>query len=197
MQICKCFRDEDLRADRQPEFTQVDVEMSFARPETIFDMIEPLMHDIFAVIGTTIKTPFPRMAYAEAIAKYGSDKPDLRCGMPIQDFRELFRESSFGVFKEIVADGGTVRGFVVTERGRLLAQRGRRHRRSGEGAWARRAVWARRAEDGTVTCSVMKALGEETVAAAARRHGRRQRRAAARGRRASPTRRRSCWDSCG
>ena len=139
VQICKCFRDEDLRADRQPEFTQVDVEMSFARPETIFGIIEPLMRDIFAVVGREIETPFPRMAYAEAIAKYGSDKPDLRCGMPIQDLRELFRESSFRVFREIVANGGTVRGFVVPKAGGLLSQRGRRHRRSGEGAGRHRA----------------------------------------------------------
>src|SRR4026208_216222 len=111
VQICKCFRDEDLRADRQPEFTQVDVEMSFARPETIFGVIEPLMREIFTLIGHEITTPFRRMPYSEAIAVYGSDKPDLRPGMPIQDVRELFRESSFGVFKNIVAEGGTVRAF--------------------------------------------------------------------------------------
>ncbi len=68
VQICKCFRDEDLRADRQPEFTQIDVEMSFARPETIFGIIEPLMRDVFAVVGRTIETPFRRMPYAEALA---------------------------------------------------------------------------------------------------------------------------------
>src|ERR671923_1979087 len=76
-QIVKCFRDEDLRADRQPEFTQVDVEMSFARPDIIFALIEPLMRDIFTLIGETIETPFQRMSYADAMAKYGSDKPDL------------------------------------------------------------------------------------------------------------------------
>src|SRR6266566_3581775 len=113
VQICKCFRDEDLRADRQPEFTQVDVEMSFARPDTIFGVIEPLMKEIFKVIGRDIAAPFPRMSYADAMARYGSDKPDLRCGMEIQDLRELFRESAFGVFKKIVADGGTVRALVV------------------------------------------------------------------------------------
>jgi aspartyl-tRNA synthetase len=117
VQICRCFRDEDLRADRQPEFTQVDVEMSFARPETIFGIIEPLMRDVFRVVGREITVPFPRMPYAEAIAKYGSDKPDLRCGMPIQDLRETFRESSFRVFRDIVAGGGTVRGFVITNAG--------------------------------------------------------------------------------
>ncbi|HET9269299.1 MAG TPA: aspartate--tRNA ligase [Vicinamibacterales bacterium] len=164
VQICKCFRDEDLRADRQPEFTQVDVEMSFARPESIFNLIEPLMHDVFAVIGKTITTPFIRMPYAEAIAKYGSDKPDLRCGMPIQDLRELFRESSFGVFKKIVGDGGTVRAFVVANAAG--------YSRSavdgivnGEKAQGRHLLWARRAEDGTVTSSFPKAVGEETVRA--------------------------------
>ena len=163
VQICKCFRDEDLRADRQPEFTQVDVEMSFARPQTIFDLIEPLMRDIFAVIGRSIETPFPRLPYAEAIAKYGSDKPDLRCGMPIQDLREFFRESSFRVFRDIVERGGTVRGFVVP-----MAAGYSRSEVDGivdqaKALGATGLIWARRAEDGTVTSSIMKALGEPSV----------------------------------
>jgi aspartyl-tRNA synthetase len=162
VQICKCFRDEDLRADRQPEFTQVDVEMSFARPETIFGIIEPLMVDIFAVVGRKVETPFPRMAYSEAIAKYGSDKPDLRCGMPIQDFRELFRESSFGVFKKIVAEGGTVRGFVV-ENASGYSRSAVDGVVNQEKAQGRHLLWARRAEDGTITSSFPKAVGEETV----------------------------------
>jgi aspartyl-tRNA synthetase len=162
VQICKCFRDEDLRADRQPEFTQVDVEMSFARPETIFGIIEPLMQDIFAVIGRTIQTPFQRMPYAEAIAKYGSDKPDLRPGMPIQDVGGLFRESSFAVFKNIVAEGGTVRALVVAN-----AATYSRSAVDGivnqEKAQGRHLLWARRADDGTMTSSFPKAVGEETV----------------------------------
>ena len=112
-QIVRCFRDEDLRADRQPEFTQVDIEMSFARPETIYGFSEPLMRQIFKEIGREIATPFRRMPYAEAMAKYGSDKPDLRCGLEIVDLSDIFRESEFRVFKQIVADGGVVRGFVV------------------------------------------------------------------------------------
>jgi aspartyl-tRNA synthetase len=163
VQICKCFRDEDLRADRQPEFTQVDVEMSFARPDSIFGLIEPLMRDVFAVIGRTIETPFRRMPYAEAMAHYGSDKPDLRCGMPIQDFREFFRESPFRVFKDIVAGGGTVRGFVMPH--------GAAYSRSevdalvdvAKSLGATGLVWARRAADGAVTSSIMKALGEGAV----------------------------------
>ena len=163
VQICRCFRDEDLRADRQPEFTQVDVEMSFARPETIFDIIEPLMRDIFAVVGREIETPFPRMAYAEAMAKYGSDKPDLRCGMPIQDLREFFRESSFRVFREIVAGGGTVRGFVVPNAGGYSRSEVDGIVDQAKAMGATGLVWARRTEDGTVTSSIMKALGEESV----------------------------------
>jgi aspartyl-tRNA synthetase len=162
VQICKCFRDEDLRADRQPEFTQVDVEMSFARPETVFGVIEPLMKQIFALINQEIETPFPQMPYAEAMAKYGSDKPDLRCGMPIQDVREFFRESSFNVFRKIVGEGGTVRGLVVPNVGGYS-----RSEVDGIAAQAEtlggKIVWARRAEDGTTTSSVMKALGEESV----------------------------------
>jgi len=162
VQICKCFRDEDLRADRQPEFTQVDVEMSFARPETIFGIIEPLMVDIFAVVGRTIETPFPRMSYSEAIAKYGSDKPDLRCGMPIQDLREVFRESTFEVFKKIVAEGGAVRGFVV-ENASGYSRSAVDGVVNAEKAQGRHLLWARRSDDGTITSSFPRAVGEETV----------------------------------
>jgi aspartyl-tRNA synthetase len=162
VQICRCFRDEDLRADRQPEFTQVDVEMAFARPEIVFGMIEPLMRDIFAVVGRDVETPFLRMPYSEAIAKYGSDKPDLRGGMPILDLREAFRESSFRVFREIVAGGGTVRGFVVknadysrTQVDGIVDQ--------AKQLGAAGLIWARTASDGTLTSSIMKALGEDGV----------------------------------
>jgi aspartyl-tRNA synthetase len=112
-QIVRCFRDEDQRADRQLEFTQVDVEVSFARPETVYGLIEPLMPVIFKEIGAEVKLPIRRMPYAEAIARYGSDKPDLRPGMEIHDLSDRFRDSEFRVFKQIVADGGVVRGFVV------------------------------------------------------------------------------------
>jgi aspartyl-tRNA synthetase len=112
-QIVRCFRDEDLRADRQPEFTQVDVEMSFARPESIYALIEPLMQHVFQEIGHRVATPFRRVAYADAMAKYGSDKPDLRVGLEIQELSDIFRDSEFRVFKSIIADGGVVRGIVL------------------------------------------------------------------------------------
>jgi aspartyl-tRNA synthetase len=163
VQICKCFRDEDLRADRQPEFTQVDVEMSFARPDTIFGVIEPLMRDIFAVIGRQIDTPFPSIPYADAMAKYGSDKPDLRCGMPIQDISELFRESSFRVFREKVAAGEVVRGFIVPHAAGYSRSEVDGIVDQAKALGATGLVWLRRAADGTITSSIMKALGEESV----------------------------------
>ena len=112
-QVARCFRDEDQRADRQLEFTQVDVEMSFAQPETIFRLVEPLMREIFREIGQNVTLPMRRMPYAEAIARYGSDKPDLRCRLEICDLSDVFRDSEFRVFKQIVAERGAVRGFVV------------------------------------------------------------------------------------
>ncbi len=112
-QITRCFRDEDLRADRQPEFTQVDVEMAFASPDLIYGLMEPVIQRIFACIGKTLPAPFRRMPYAEAMAKYGSDKPDLRCGMEIHDVSAAFVDSEFRVFKQIIVDGGVIRGFAV------------------------------------------------------------------------------------
>jgi aspartyl-tRNA synthetase len=112
-QIVRCFRDEDQRADRQLEFTQIDVEMSFARPDTVYGVIEPLMQQIFKEIGRDVTVPIRRMPYAEAIARYGSDKPDLRFDLAISDLSDVFREAEFRVFKQIVADGGVVRGFAV------------------------------------------------------------------------------------
>ena len=112
-QIVKCFRDEDLRADRQPEFTQVDLEISFATEDLVFGTIEPLMERLMALIGQPVSRPFRRLPYAEAIAKYGSDKPDLRAGMEIQDVSAAFAESSFSVFRDVIGGGGEVRGFTV------------------------------------------------------------------------------------
>ena len=113
VQIARCFRDEALRADRQLEFTQVDLEMSFATPSMVFAIVEGALAACFKEIGVEIPRPFRRMPYAEAMAKYGSDKPDLRFGLEIQDFGPLFAESPFGIFREAVAHGGTIRGFVI------------------------------------------------------------------------------------
>ncbi len=118
VQIARCFRDEALRADRQLEFTQVDLEISFATPPIVFEIVEGALAACFRQIGVEITRPFRRMPYAEAIAKYGSDKPDLRFGMEIQDFGAAFATSPFGIFREAVEHGGTVRGFVIPGAGR-------------------------------------------------------------------------------
>jgi aspartyl-tRNA synthetase len=164
VQICRCFRDEDLRADRQPEFTQVDVEMSFARPGDDLRRHRAADAGDLRGRGPTIETPFQRMPYSEAIAKFGSDKPDLRCGMPIQDLRELFRESSFRVFKEIVAGGGTVRGFVIRNAGGYSRSEVDGIVDQAKQLGAAGLVWARRAQDGAITSSIMKALGRRRCA---------------------------------
>ncbi|WP_334083078.1 aspartate--tRNA ligase [Helicobacter typhlonius] len=103
-QIAKCFRDEDLRADRQPEFTQIDIEMSFCEQEDIINMAETLLKDIFSVCGREIEIPFMRMPYAQAMESYGSDKPDLRFNMPLVEVGDLFIESSNAIFKNIAQD---------------------------------------------------------------------------------------------
>ncbi|MBS7525737.1 aspartate--tRNA ligase [Fusibacter paucivorans] len=113
-QIAKCFRDEDLRADRQPEFTQVDLEMSFVEQEDVIQLLETLFVKIFKeTIGVTLPTPFRRMTYHEAMECYGFDKPDLRFDMPMVDLTDLMSVCSFDVFRNIVDRGGIVKGLTV------------------------------------------------------------------------------------
>jgi aspartyl-tRNA synthetase len=162
-QIARCFRDEDLRADRQPEFTQVDLEISFATEDLVFSLLEPLMGRLMALIGREAPASFLRLPYAEAIATYGSDKPDLRCGMPIRDLSAAFTESPFTVFRDVIAGGGEVRGFAVPgaakysrrELDDLVAQ--------AKQLGADGLVWARRGDAG-VQSSALKAAGEPALA---------------------------------
>jgi len=113
VQIARCFRDEDLRADRQPEFTQVDVEMSFPTEDEIFELIESLFARIFPLAGIEPELPFPRMTFEEAIRRFGTDRPDLRFGMEIGDLTDLVSESEFRAFRQTAADGGVIRGISV------------------------------------------------------------------------------------
>jgi aspartyl-tRNA synthetase len=165
VQIVRCFRDEDLRADRQPEFTQIDVEISFATEALVFEIVEGAIKAMFAAGGYDIAVPFPRLTYDEAMRRYGSDKPDLRPGMEIADVSDRFAESPFSVFREAVGSGGVVRGFVVpgaatysrkdldglTEQARHLGASG--------------LVWIRRAA-GALQSSALKAAGEAPLASA-------------------------------
>jgi len=112
-QIVRCFRDEDLRADRQPEFTQVDIEMSFPSQEELFSLIEGMMTEVFALKGIQLSLPLPRMSFEEAMNRYGADKPDTRFGVLLQDFTEIFKKAEPCVFREIAEVGQTVRGLVA------------------------------------------------------------------------------------
>jgi len=113
-QIARCFRDEDLRADRQPEFTQLDIELSFATQDEIFDLLERLMQRLFkAVLDIDIPIPFPRLSYNEAMNRYGCDKPDTRFGMELIDLSETFAQSQFAVFQSALAQSGVVKAIVV------------------------------------------------------------------------------------
>ena len=163
-QIVKCFRDEDLRADRQPEFTQVDLEIAFATETLVFSIIEPLMARLMALVGRDAPAPFLRLPYAEAIAKYGSDKPDLRPGMEIQDLSAPFENTSFSIVRDAIAAGGEVRGFVVRGAARYsrreLDELSEQAKTLGGGI-----LWAR-APEGTVQSPALKAAGEGAIRAA-------------------------------
>jgi aspartyl-tRNA synthetase len=113
-QIVKCFRDEDLRADRQPEFTQIDVEMSFVDVEDVFVMMEGLMKVLFKEVwNKDLTLPIPRLSFEEAMEKYGSDKPDLRFNLEMKNLNEVFHNSEFKVFKEAIEEGGVVTGLLA------------------------------------------------------------------------------------
>ena len=114
-QIARCFRDEDLRGDRQPEFTQLDLEMSFVHRDDVLDLVEGLFTELVPAVTPhkRVLTPFPRLSYAEALERYGTDKPDLRFGMQLIDLTGVFGESSFRVFRETAAAGGKIKGIVA------------------------------------------------------------------------------------
>lgn len=126
-QVARCFRDEDLRADRQPEFTQIDMEMSFIDENDIFNITEGLLKDAFAAAGFEIQIPFQRMTYAEAMGKYGSDKPDLRFAMEIKDLSSVAKNCGFKVFKDVVEGGGVLKALC------LEGQAGKKSRKDFDG----------------------------------------------------------------
>jgi len=119
-QIVKCFRDEDLRSDRQPEFTQVDVEMSFIDENDIITVMEGYMAHVFkACLGLTLKTPFPRIAYQDAIDRYGKDSPDIRFSMELKDLTDILRDSGFNLFQEVAASGGVIKAIKIEDSKKL------------------------------------------------------------------------------
>jgi aspartyl-tRNA synthetase len=169
-QIVKCFRDEDLRADRQPEFTQIDIEMSFPVRENLFTMIEGMMTKVFALKGVTIPTPLPRMSFQEAMERYGSDKPDTRFDVFLQDFTDIFKKGEAGVFREMADTGNTVRGLVAPKtsysRKQLddIAMYVKQLGGAGVG-------WIKIGEDGINAAPVVKNAGAATVDAVIQKSG--------------------------
>ena len=124
IQLARCFRDEDLRADRQPEFTQIDLEMSFVDVEDVLEIVEGFVKRVFNdVMDMDIPTPLPRLTYKDAMNRYGSDKPDTRFGMEIVDISDIVKDCGFGVFSSAVADGGSVRAIVAKDSANILTRK--------------------------------------------------------------------------
>jgi len=161
-QIARCFRDEDLRADRQPEFSQLDVEMSFATPDQIYALVEGLFARVFRIINVELPTPFPRLTYAEVMERFGSDKPDMRIeGMELKDLSAALVETTFAPFASVLGAEGQVRGITVrgganTSR-KVLDELQEFAKRYGAGALA----WIKVGDE--ISSSLLKALGSETV----------------------------------
>jgi aspartyl-tRNA synthetase len=145
-QIVRCFRDEDLRADRQPEFTQIDIEMSFIRRDELFEINEAMLAEIFALIGVEVGRPFPRLTYEEAMSRFGSDKPDLRFGLELQDLSDAGAEAGSELLQKALAAGSTLKALKVDgagglSRGRLDKLNDKARELGGKGV-----IWIKRAE---------------------------------------------------
>ena len=161
-QIARCFRDEDLRADRQPEFSQLDVEMSFATPDQIYTLVEGLFARVFRMIGVDLPSPFPRLTFAEVMERFGSDKPDLRIeGMELKDLSSGLTETTFAPFATALGAGGQVKGIAVgggaTMSRKSLDELQEFAKRYGAGALA----WIKLGDE--VSSSLLKVLGNDTV----------------------------------
>ena len=147
-QIARCFRDEDLRADRQPEFTQIDVEASFVEAEDILRWIEGLVVALAGVAGISAPQPFPRLTWSDAMERYGSDRPDLRFGLELADWTEATADIDFGVIRGAVEAGGRVRGLAVTGGARLSRKQIDEVEATAKAAGAPGLLWVKRSEDG-------------------------------------------------
>ena len=167
MQIARCFRDEDLRADRQPEFTQIDVEMSFIDMEDILGLIEGFMKKVFKeAIGVDIETPLPRLTYKEAMECYGSDKPDTRYAMEITDICDEVKSCGFGVFTSAIENGGKVAAITAKKAFSVLTRKEvDKLTETVRGIGAKGLAWARIGEDGTIASSFAKFMTEDEMKA--------------------------------
>ena len=167
VQIVKCFRDEDLRADRQPEFTQIDLEMSFVTEDDVMSLNEKFIQRVFKeVLDVDVQVPFPRMPYSEAMDRFGSDKPDTRFGMELKDLSDVLKDSEFKVFADNLQNGGSVRAINAEGLGAKLSRK--EIDALGEFVKTYRAkglAWIVINEDGSIKSSVAKFLKEEEIEA--------------------------------
>ncbi len=166
IQIARCFRDEDLRADRQPEFTQIDMELSFVDEEDVMDINERLMQHVFKeTLGVDISLPLPRLTWQEAMDRYGSDKPDTRFGMELVNISDLVKDSDFGVFAGAVEAGGSVRGINVSGKGDMGRKQIDKLVEFAKGYGANGLAYIQLKSDGSQKCSFSKFMTEDELAA--------------------------------
>ena len=164
IQIARCYRDEDLRADRQPEFTQVDMELSFVDIDDVIDVNERLIQAMFQeILNVDIPLPMPRMSWQEAMDRYGSDKPDTRFGMELVNVTEVVKDSGFGVFTGAIENGGTVRGINVKGQGAMPRKKIDKLVDSAKGNGAKGLAYLCINEDGTFKSSFAKFMTEEEL----------------------------------
>ena len=165
-QLAKCFRDEDLRADRQPEFTQIDMELSFVDVDDVIDVNERLLAYLFEqVLGVTVSLPIPRMTWQEAMDRFGSDKPDIRFGMELTNVTDVVRDCEFAVFKGAIENGGTVRGINAKGQGGMPRKKIDKLVSFVKDYGAKGLAYIAIQEDGTVKSSFAKFMKEEEMSA--------------------------------
>lgn len=163
-QIARCFRDEDLRADRQPEFTQVDMEYSFVNMDDVIEETSKLLRSVFKdAIGVDVPDPIPRISWTDAMNQYGSDKPDTRFDMKIQDVTDVVKDCGFGVFKDAVANGQTVRGLNVKGQGDMSRKKIDKLVEQAKGCGVKGLPYIQLKSDGTVKGSFIKFMSEDDL----------------------------------
>ena len=165
-QIAKCFRDEDLRADRQPEFTQIDMELSFVDIDDVIDVNERLLAKLFKdIMNIEVPLPIPRMTWQEAMDRFGSDKPDIRFGMELTDVTEVVKDCEFVVFKGAIENGGSVRGINVKGQGAMPRKKIDKLVEFAKGYGAKGLAYIAVQEDGSVKSSFAKFMKEDEMTA--------------------------------
>lgn len=164
-QIVKCFRDEDLRADRQPEFTQIDMELSFVDVEDVLEVNERLLKKLFASVGVEVKLPIARMTWQEAMDRFGSDKPDTRFGMELKNVSDVVKDCGFGVFTGALASGGSVRGINAKGQAAMPRKKIDALVEFAKGFGAKGLAYLALEEDGTIKSSFAKFMSEEELKA--------------------------------